>query len=325
MSDTAQDEKRIRDEAAGWYARLNNTTISTETLRAFRDWRRDERHAGAYAEIEAFWVRAGKLKHDEDLRQAAQDALNRKPRAQLGPFSKPGPRSLAALIAVFALAAVLAIAWPLTQGRVYDTEIGEQRIVRLADGSRVHIDTQSRIRVRYRDATRQVTLEEGRAYFQVAKDPGRPFAVKAGGAEVRALGTAFEVRRTNGQSIVTLAEGAVRVTHDEQSWDLNPGQQISLKEQNTGHAIQQVDVGVATSWTNGRLVFRAAPLSTALSEVNRYSPTQITLAEPTLRQAPVSGAFDTGDTEAFVAAISDLFDLEVAARDDQQILLRARP
>ena len=117
----------------------------------------------------------------------------------------------------------------------------------------------------------------------------------------------------------------MRVTHAEQSWDLTPGQQISLKDQNRDRAIQQVDVGVATSWTNGRLVFRATPLSTALSEVNRYSPTQITLAEPTLRQAPVSGAFDTGDTEAFVAAISDLFDLEVAARDDQHILLRAGP
>ena len=323
MSDTAQDEKRIRDEAAGWYARLNNTTITTDTLRAFREWRRDERHAGAYAEIEAFWVRAGKLRHDEDIRQAAQDALNRKPRSQLGPLSKPGGRSLAALVAVVALGAMLSAAWPVLMGRVYETEIGEQRVVRLADGSRVHIDTQSRIRVRYQDTARRVTLEEGRAYFQVAKAPGRPFTVKAGPAEVRAIGTEFDVRRTDGQSIVTLAEGQVRVTHSQQSWDLEPGQQISLGDQARRGDVQPVDVSLATSWTEGRLVFRALPLSTALAEVNRYSPTMIQLDEPSLRQAPVSGVFDTGDTEAFVAAISDLFGLEVAARDDKQILLRA--
>ncbi|MDP1875190.1 FecR family protein [Phenylobacterium sp.] len=323
MSDTAQDEKRIRDEAAGWYARLNNTTITTDTLRAFREWRRDERHAGAYADIEAFWVRAGKLKHDEDIAQAAKDALDRKSRAPSGPLPKPGGRSLAAVALVIALSAGLAAAWPFLVGRVYDTGIGEQRVVRLADGSRVNIDTQSRIRVRYRNSVRQVRLEEGRAYFDVARDPSRPFRVQAGSTEIQALGTAFDIRRTHDLSIVTLAEGRVRVSKADQSWDLNPGQQIQVSDQGAVSRVQEADLNVVTSWTIGRLVFRSQPLEAALAEVNRYNPAQIQLADPALGQAPVSGVFDTGDSEAFVAAISDLFDLEVAARDDKHILLRA--
>ena len=320
MSDTAQDEKRIRDEAAGWYARLNNTTISTDTLRAFRDWRRDERHAGAYAEIEAFWVRAGKLRHDEDIRQAEQDALNRKPRAQPGHTLRSG-RSLAALALVVALAAGLAVAWPSLVGQSYDTGVGEQRLVRLSDGSRIRIDTQSRVRVRYHDSARRVTLEQGRAYFEVAPDPSRPFKVRAGAAEVHALGTQFDVRRAADLSIVTLAEGRVRVAGASQTWDLKPGQQIKVGAKEG--EVQDVDVKLATSWTNGRLVFRNLPLGAAIAEVNRYSPAQIRLTEASLNEARVSGQFDSGDSDAFIAAITDLFGLEVAARDDKQILLRA--
>lgn len=323
MSDTAQDEKRIRDEAAGWYARLNNTTISTDTLRAFRELRRDERHAGAYAEIEAFWVRAGRLKHDEDIRQAVQDGLNRAPDAQPGAAFRPGGRSLAALALSIALAAGLAAAWPTLMGRVYDTEVGEQRVVRLADGSRIRIDTESRVRVRYRNDVRQVTLEDGRAYFQVAHDPTRPFHVRTGDAEVEALGTAFDIRKTSDQSVVTLVEGRVRVDHAAQSWTLAPGQQIQIGDTATASQVQQVDLNLTTSWTSGRLMFRNQPLGAAIAEVNRYSPSKIELADQALGEAPVSGVFDTGDTDAFVAAISDLFDLEVAARDHEEILLRA--
>lgn len=84
MTDTALDEKRIRDEAAGWYAKLNNTTISTETLRALREWRKDEWHADAYAEIDAVWQRADKLRDDHEIQRAAGEALAKK-KTPLGP------------------------------------------------------------------------------------------------------------------------------------------------------------------------------------------------------------------------------------------------
>jgi len=311
VNDAALEMKRIRDEAAGWYARLNKTTISHETIRAFREWRSDERHAEAYAEIDAFWRRIGKLRNDEEIQRAAGEALGRAD-AKKGHMPRPGGKTLGAAAFALLLAAGAALAWPHVMGRAYETATGEQRLIRLADGSRLRLDADSRARVRLSAERRDVELLEGRAFFDVAHDAARPFVVKAGATSVRALGTRFEVGRTGPAVEVTLVEGKVQVEDAgaKAAVILAPGDQAVVERPAAAPRLAKVDAAAETSWTTGRLVFRDQPLAAAVAEVNRYAPTRIVLADPELSALRVSGVFDAGDADAFVGAVSALYGLE---------------
>ena len=321
VNDAALEMKRIRDEAAGWYARLNKTTISHETLRAFREWRSDERHAEAYAEIDAFWRRIGKLRQDEEIQRAAGEAIGRAD-AKKGHMPRPGGKTLSAAALVVLLSIGTTMAWPHLFGRTFETAPAEQRLIRLADGSRLRLDADSRARVRLSAERRDVELLAGRAFFEVAPDPDRPFVVRADGTAVRAIGTRFEVGRQAGAVEVTLVEGKVRVEADgaARALTLAPGDQVRIAAPSAPPRLARVDAQAQTSWTTGRLVFRDQPLAEAVAEVNRYGEARIVLADPDLAGRRVSGVFDTGDTEAFVGAVSALYGLK-AERDGRQIRL----
>lgn len=324
MAENALVDKRVRDEAAQWYAKLNNTMISTDALRDFRAWRKDPACDEAYLEIEAFWGRVGKLEQDQDIRRAADEALARPSKG--GPLARPGGRALAGAVLVAGIGVALAFGWQAYSGTSYRTKVGEQRLVRLEDGSRVRLDTDSQVRVRLGSSERAIELVSGQAFFEVAHDAARPFVVRADGASVTALGTRFDVSRTATGVEVTLVEGKVRVDGEAAgapaSWTLTPGQQVATGPARAEPKVRTVDAAAATSWTTGRLVFRGAPLAAAIAEVNRYSPRKIVLEDPKLAATPVTGVFDSGDTDAFVTAVSDVYDLRVDAVGEREIRLK---
>ncbi|MBA4010988.1 MAG: iron dicitrate transport regulator FecR [Phenylobacterium sp.] len=313
--------KETRDEAARWYARLNTTTVTTECLREFRAWKEIGDNREAYADIDAFWRRAEQLKGDPDIAQAGQDALERK--SKPGPFKGPGGKGALAVLLAVGLGAAVAYGYRAYTGEPYSTEIGEQRLVRLEDGSRVRLDTDSQLKVKLSKAERSIELTKGQAFFEVAHDPSRPFIVHAEGTSVRALGTRFDVRRSTGKVQVTLLEGKVEVatalTSGPSSWILAPDQQITLRKGTASREL--VDAAAATSWTSGRLVFQNQSLQSAIDEVNRYSRTQVVLSDAALGAIPVSGSFESGDTEAFVAAVKSLHNLTIQERTAREIRL----
>ena len=114
------------------------------------------------------------------------------------------------------------------------TELGEQRNLTLSDGTRVALNTATKIRVRYDNAARRVELERGEALFEVAKVPARPFVVIAGGRRVTAVGTSFVVRRDNEEVAVTLLEGKVTVT-------IPPGTNSHAKLRIKGRGVKKGD------------------------------------------------------------------------------------
>lgn len=318
MADAAYDDKRIRDEAAGWYAKLNNTTITTETLRAFREWRNgDKRCAEAYQEIDAFWRRAAKIEHDPEIQRAIGEALAREKKG-VSRLRRIGPKGVAGAVLALTLGLGAIATWPVVMGRAYQTEIGEQRFVRLEDGSRVRLDTDSRIRVKLSGRQRSIQLVSGRAFFDVARDPSRPFVVTAGPDSVRALGTRFSVGRAEGGAEVTLVEGKVLVESDRQKisriWTLSPGDRIETAGAHP--SVQRVDAAAATSWTRGQLTFSRRTLAEAAAEVNRYSSRKVILDDPGLASRQISGVFDAGDTDAFVGVVTELYGVQADQRGD---------
>jgi len=320
---TVDDDLDIRrQEAASWFTRLSQRRVSTADVKAFSIWRRDPDNARAYERVESVWAATNALADDPDISAVTAEALGRAPppvraRAMVSGIWKP-----LGGVAVAVLAAAIVGLWTLNRPLAYATAVGEQRTIRLEDGSRVTLDTESRIQVRLSDARRSVTLVSGQAFFDVAGNPGRPFVVTAGETRVTATGTRFDVRRMGDGARVTLVEGRVSVretTRDAAGWSLNPGEQVVTAAPRP--MVATVDIARETSWTTGRLIFKETPIRTAVAEINRYSDDKIDLQASHIADIPVSGVFDTGDAEGFIAALQDLYSVKAERRPDGTVTL----
>lgn len=321
MGDPQSRATTAETEASQWFTRLQTRLISTSTLEEFRLWRAEPAHDEAYRRVEAMWSAAGALHQDPAIETAIASALNRPRRSARG-------RSPVVWGAVVAAALALAVGgafWFEGRGQ-FSTGVGEQRLVQLADGSSVRLDTASHMKVRFDGDRRLIDLESGQALFTVAHDPTRPFIVRSGGAEVTAVGTVFDVRRYGDGVLVTLVQGVVDVARSgrpaAEARRLAAGDQARIGS--TGSAVAPVDPAVATSWADGRLVFKGARLDQAVAEVNRYLAAPIELDASVTDTTPVNGVFKTGDREAFVAAVADLFGLTAQVQADGGVRLTAR-
>jgi transmembrane sensor len=323
MSQANPARGRADAEASAWFARLKRPQVSLTDLEAFRSWRADPDNRAAYERIDETWREAGTLGGDAASRQAVNDALRRgaarRSRREQRRAWLAGASAAMAIVLVAAGGAALYI----TRHPSYATNVGEQRLVRLADGSTVRLDTDTRIDVALSASARQIRLERGQAFFDVAHDPARPFVVTTGPVTVRAVGTKFDVRADGAEPEVTLVEGVVEVSRQgaqPQTWTLRSGEQLVTR---AAASPTRVDLAAATSWTSGRVVFENVPLSAAVDEINRYCTHKIILRAPAVAQTPVSGSFETGDAAAFVAAESDLHGLRATRLPDGSIALDA--
>ena len=333
---------RLIDSAARWYARLQSPLCTPQDRDEFERWcRADPAHAQAYAAArrlaeDVFGIVAADARlramadeafalGDEPDRDAAAVPMRAAPRLR-GRWAIP--TALAASVAVAALVIGFArVSSPTRAGIEHVATADERRELVLEDGTIVHVDVRTELEVELTADARVVVLSKGRAIFDVAHDPARPFSVSTGSGRVTALGTRFEVRHTSEQTIVTLAEGAVTVSGDlrgqRQTERLEPGDQLRIAPRREW-AKRRVDPVAATSWSIGRHVFREERLADALVEVNLYAETKVRLADPALADFRVSGSFVSGDSEAVVAAFAAVLPLRVADAGDELLIFRRR-
>ncbi|MDZ4374360.1 MAG: FecR domain-containing protein [Phenylobacterium sp.] len=322
MSEAA--ERSRATQASEWFTLMTRGDIAAPDLDAFRAWRRDPENAAAFEAVKSAWTQAGGL-----AERPAIAALTEATLAKYAPFDpkvRLSPRFVLRPIAFAAVAVAVLGGGALMVWRVLDaplvTDVGGQRLEVLADGSRVRLNTDTRLRVAYRDGVRRVVLEHGQAYFDVAHDPQRPFVVVADGAEVRALGTRFDVRHDRQAVQVTLLQGRVQVrAEDGDPTVLTPGQAVAVSRSGVSRPVA-VDGGAVTSWTSGRITLRGVPLREAVAEVNRYSTRKVVLDAPEAVSGElVSGQFVAGDVESFVAGARSLYGLRVTAESPREIRL----
>jgi transmembrane sensor len=204
---------------------------------------------------------------------------------------------------------------------MFQTGHGEQRIVRLADNSVLHLNTDTAVSVRYSKSERLVTLRSGEAEFEVMHDPSHAFRVFAGSAEVVDIGTKFNVRLYNDSTVVTVIEGRVEVgqsatsaardagsnrDHALRFVQLGADQQLTVTRDVWPAVPWTVDAHRGTSWLRRQIVFEQEPLERVAAEFNRYCPKSIEIVTPALRDLQISGVFAIDDTEAFVAFLRSL-------------------
>lgn len=328
MSDLSANPTPTDLEAAAWLMRLSEKSVTTDAIREFYAWRRNAANAKAYAEVEATWEINKRLARDPDIQAATAEALRRRPAAPR--LRRPGLLGVGPFAIGATLAAALVVAavasWIVGQSATYETRVGEQRLIVLKDGSRVRLNTNSQVIVRFTRDERRVVLARGEAFFEAAHNAARPFVVEADGARVRAVGTKFDVRRDDGKVRVTLLEGRVQVAQAEspKAAVLAPNQELTVTS--AGITVPRAtDANETSGWTSGRLTFRGMALQDAIAEVNRYAVNKIELAgDATLAQQPISGVFDAGDTNAFISAVTLEFDLQSAEAPGGSIRLSPR-
>lgn len=316
MTETAtDDDARATSEAADWFARLGAKSVTNRDLAAFDAWRQHPVHRKAYEQIEAVWRTAERLTGDPEIEAAVKAASTRRepprPTKPVSALSLPPARVIWTGLGAAALVAAALLSQTLWRGQAYTTGTGEQKVVQLADGSQVRLDTQTQLRVSFTGQVRHIELSRGQAFFTVTHDASRPFLVESAGTRVRAIGTRFDVRRDRDQVRVFLVQGVVEVGKSGASQvpavRLQAGEELAAGA--NGHAKRTTDIAAATSWTQGRIVFHNTPLSQAVAEVNRYSSRKLELEPGPIATAQVSGVFDTGDTEGFLSAVKDLHGL----------------
>ena len=232
-------------------------------------------------------------------------------------------------IGYFAIAASLVLAVGggsyrrlLPAGERYSTPIGGVTAVGIPDGSKVTLNTDTEIRVSLTQTERLVDLKRGEAFFDVAKDPRRPFVVNAGGKRVIAVGTQFSVRRDARDVEIVVTEGQVRV-EDGGETVLSAGSVARAGD--AGVLVQRKSVPQAheiLSWRIGILMFRDESLGEAVAEFNRYNTRKIVIADSKVANLRIEGNFRATNVDAFVRLLESGFPVH-ARTEENQVLLTA--
>jgi transmembrane sensor len=229
------------------------------------------------------------------------------------------------LVPLFVTAAVLVmvsssalLAWNHWQAQpvymqAFSTQRGQQIEAQLPDGSRLRLDTATRLEVTYYRQRREVTLFDGQAFFSVQPNAERPFQVLAGPMGVTVVGTRFTVRYTptlpgaDGMH-VAVEEGKVHVARRDDlpgmyapknatGVNLTAGQQVTANAQGVIAHVGTVPSEDVAPWRTNRISFVDTPLDQALAEFERYTDTGLVVHDPTTAGLRLSGTFDPRDVQ----------------------------
>jgi transmembrane sensor len=323
------NRRRAEAQAAAWVARLQSETRDDVTEAALRSWlEADEEHKAAFERATEVWGMipgAAQVSPARDSKRSA-DRRARVPHLHANVWLD-WRLALAASLLLFV--GVAGGWWLMDRPAHYATARGEQEIATFDDGSRVSLNTDTALSVRYREGVREVRLDHGEAMFEVAPDQNRPFIVDAGVKRVRALGTSFIVRRTGNEVAIVLIEGRVAVDHGgarasrvrQAPVILTPGERLTYASAGAS-AIDRPSLEAATAWRRGQAMFDDVPLVEAVAEVNRYGGPGIVIDDPRVASLRVSGVFATNDTAEFALAVATLHDLRLERRGQHIHLAR---
>lgn len=345
----ATERARI-EQASAWCLRQAEGPLTTDERQRFERWlSEDPAHVRAFESAAGAWHAFGQAGAEPELiglRHEALEHLRRAQSARWRQVRQPWRAAWLGVAATLVLSLLGAMFWLQSLPQRYETGLGERQLVRLQDGSQLSIDADSRVEVRYGSDRREVWLRQGRARFQVARDPLRPFSVSAADKVVVATGTEFSVELVASQMHVILYEGSVEVLNrregrieplsppvDRSSRSapapaaaarLTPGRELVARLDRPEVRLREIDVARARTWESGQLVFNDEPLAAAIERLNRYGKESVRLGDERLGAIRISGTYSAGDTAAFIEGITGVFAVRAEHRAGEIVLTSAR-
>ena len=341
----------INQQACAWIAKLHGEP-SAKDLQNFRAWMaQSPAHKTEVRQLAKLWGELDVLTElavvQEPLSTQSTSARLFDKVAALIKFSNWN-RPLAAMVTA-TLVAVLALPIIIDINKTtYSTDIGEQELITLRDGSTVLLNTNSSIRVDYSLETRNISLLSGQAHFEVTKDNSRPFNVYAGTGLVRAVGTAFSVYLQPDIIEVTVTEGTIELsavapapapTNQPETEPTAPSKTITklslvtagqnaTMDQDTSsidsiEVIDAPEIVQKLAWHQGLLRFSGDPLEDVVAEISRYTDLSIVILDPEIRDLRIGGFFKVGETEKMFQALETSFGVRVERKGKNVALLAA--
>ncbi len=320
----AQD---IEAKAAKWLMLREQPQWSQADQAALDGWLDESMaHKAAFWRLEHTWQVAGRI--------GAIGALNNAPPARHTGLPLKWWQASALAASVLLAIALIGLhsrptSAPQAHADTFDTGIGGHRIVALVEGSRIEMNTATRLRTLISNQRRDVWLDRGEAFFEVAHIEDSLFVVHAGPRTITVVGTQFSVRRDADKVTVAVLKGRVRVEdpmrgESSATTTVTPGD-VAIGEGSstivTSKPIAAIEAKL--TWREGRLVFAATSLAEVADEFNRYNHRQLVIADPAVAAIRISGTFRASNVEAFVRLLKEAYGLKVESTADGTLKISA--
>lgn len=356
-SSSPENPDAIAAAASAWLARRDRALTAAEQDEFLQWLREDPRHGQALKKLENTWAALDVLTEwrpahsrqpNPDLLVQARPFWRRRSFAVAGAATAMLAAAAALMMGVFVPPSAPSAGDRLPTGAATAAVVPAVRVIPtperlvLADGSEVEVNHEGKIEAAFSAGERRVRLVRGEAYFTVTKDPRRPFIVEAGGVAVRAIGTAFNVRRDGGAVEVLVTEGLVHVERPSAASEndappavpaptsVAAGHRTRVETGAGGEAPAVEAVGAreierALSWQGVRLAFEELPLSEVVTEFNLRNRRQLVIGDPAIAGVRVGGTFRADNVEAFARLLELSFGVAVEPRNDGALVLRWAP
>lgn len=331
MNNSLQDSDAIT-QATKWQARLSSDLVTDQQQLEFKQWLSAKpENQLTWQEINSFWLGLDTLSEadvlppqlDQNEKIAFQTIHPQPPKISTLPKQKSTRPALA-----IAASLLLTVSLFYSQAEYwfadYKTAPGEQHTLQLADGSQIFLNTDTLLSVDYKDNQRQITLHQGEAYFDVASDKSRPFIVTTEAGRIRALGTEFDIKSRDDQVAVTVFEHAVRVSlnNGQIVENLQEGQQLFFDDKSI-NTPTIANLSRTQSWRDHRIVFQDKPLNEVIAELNHYRSGLIMILNSEIKALPVTGVFDTDDTNIALKTIEQSLPVTISKITEQLVFISA--
>jgi transmembrane sensor len=321
-------QEAIEDQALDWLIRRNAPDWTENEKVEFNAWLDESMaHKAAFWRADHLWQQANRIRSlgiDRDERDRGSEA-----RRKWWPMAIAA--SLVAAVGIGGLTLVPNFSVqpaPQVQQARFDTPVGGRRVVPLVDGSKVELNTRTVLRASVGQSKREVWLDSGEAFFEVAHRKGEPFVVHAGRQTITVLGTKFSVRRDKDRVTVNVLEGRVRVDDGEGTMAhaaiITAGDTAISRGPSTLIAAKSEErVADALAWRDGMLSFEQAPLTEVVAEFNRYNRIQIVVTDAIAGQIPIGGSFQASSVDSFTRLLRDAYGLKIQ-RDDTTVKISSQ-
>ncbi|MEI2301740.1 FecR family protein [Ensifer sp. MJa1] len=304
----------LLEEAMDWFLELKARPNCRETEAAFQAWlSRSDLHQESWEHALKTWQLLGEVPpvHEHLWRGARPLAANVLPirKSWTGKAYAAGAAALAlaACLLMFVSLPSLLLWWQAD----HVTETAQSTTVTLEDGTVIQMGGDSAIATEISASARTVRLLKGEAFFDVARDPSRPFVVDAGGVAVQVLGTAFDVQLAQSETTVELAHGIVAISYSgkghEENFELSPGEMATVVHATgavTRNQIAQEDIG---AWRSGKMFVNDVTVAAAAERLQRYHSAWIAIPQAGLAGQRVTGVYDLKDPDLALQALVQPF------------------
>jgi len=309
------DKRSIDAQAASWFTQ-NRNNPSRSARKDFAQWLQTPEHARAYTQFEQLW---------DDL--AALKSLNQPVPLSVRKASNWRPALAVAAAMVCALLASN-LGMPSTHyTQAIAANSAQPQTLKLPDGSQMNINAHTRVRVDFDAERRLIHLDQGQVFIEVAANKERPLFIDAGAAQVRVVGTGFDVRRGQQELVVSVAHGQVALETPGESREatlLSARQRATYNLARGNLSVQNLSDQEIADWRGGHVAFRDRELSSLIDEISLYRQARVVLADPSLGRFRVSGNLDVKDPDALLNALPALLPVKTVTLADGRLRIEQK-